>query len=257
MDFITDLPPSLALLKKPPQKLYYKGDLSLLNAPKVAIVGSRACTQYTKNLVLKLAATLAKRGVCVVSGAAIGVDIYAHEGAFPRTIAVFGNGLNAVYPAQNARQIAQIYERGLALSEYEPDASPANWTFLERNRIVVALSNAVVVAQADAKSGSMSSAKLALSMNIPLFTLPQRLEESRGTNELLREGKARLITDFDEFAAEFGGEIDSNLNPPDELLDFVDSHTNFDECYARFGERLFEYEIEGKIAIDGVFVRAL
>ncbi|RAZ46189.1 DNA-processing protein DprA [Campylobacter hyointestinalis] len=256
MDFITEIPTSLKLLKKPVYKLYYKGDLRLLDFPKIAIVGSRKCSQYTKNLVYSLALSLKNHGICVVSGAAIGTDCVAHEGAYPNTIAVFGNGLENIYPAQNKKIIEQIYKNSLALSEYEPNFKATPWSFLERNRIVVALSDAVVVGEADFKSGSMSSARLALDMNIPLFVLPQRLGESNGTNELLKNKKAELITDFDEFALLFKSEKTS-IQRGDEVLKFIKTNSNFDECYAKFGDILYEYELDGKIAIDGIYVRVL
>ncbi|TWO19681.1 DNA-processing protein DprA [Campylobacter hyointestinalis] len=256
MDFITEIPTSLKLLKKPVDKLYYKGDLRLLDFPKIAIVGSRKCSQYTKNLVYSLALSLKNHGICVVSGAAIGTDCVAHEGAYPNTIAVFGNGLENIYPAQNKKIIEQIYKNSLALSEYEPNFKATPWSFLERNRIVVALSDAVVVGEADFKSGSMSSARLALDMNIPLFVLPQRLGESNGTNELLKNKKAELITDFDEFALLFKSEKTS-IQSGDEVLKFIKTNSNFDECYAKFGDILYEYELDGKIAIDGIYVRVL
>ncbi|ALV24832.1 DNA protecting protein DprA [Campylobacter iguaniorum] len=253
MDFITKLPSELDRLKKPVQKLYYKGNLELLNLPKVAIVGARKCTPYTKNLVISLASSLRKHGVCVLSGGAIGVDNYAHEGAFPLTIGIFGNGLDGIYPVQNAKMINQIYSNSLALSEYEPDFKAHSWSFLERNRIVVALSQAVVIAQADFKSGSMASARLALDMGIPLFVLPQRLEDSRGTNSLLAKNQANLIDDFDAFSAKFG----SLYQEDDEILSFIKINSSFDECYAKFGDKLYEYELESKIAIDGIYVRVV
>ncbi|RUT51469.1 DNA-processing protein DprA [Campylobacter fetus] len=254
MNFITDIL-SLKKLKKPVNKLYYKGNLELLNFPKVAIVGSRKCTSYTKNIVLSLASTLKNYGICVVSGAAIGTDIHAHEGAFPNTIAVFGNGLNNIYPAQNSKMIEKIYKDALAFSEYEPNTFATPWSFLERNRIVVALSDAVIIAEADIKSGSMSSARLALDMGIPLFVLPQRFNESNGTNDLLSKNRANLIADFDEFASKFGS-LNSDLSK-DDVLEFIKINQNFDECYARFGDVLYEYELEGKISIDGVYIRIL
>ena len=126
------------------------------------------------------------------------MDITAHRGAYPHTVAVFGNGLNKIYPQSNAKIIKEIYQNALALSEYDPGEPPLAYRFLERNRIVVALSQALVVAQADAKSGSMQSARMAKELGVPIFTLPQRLGESEGTNELVASGTANLINDFDE-----------------------------------------------------------
>lgn len=253
MDFTTEFD-ELSNLKKPPQKLYYKGDLSLMQKTKIAIVGSRKCSKYTKNLIISLANTLKNYDICVVSGAAIGSDIYAHEAAFPNTIAVFGNGLNQIYPTQNTKIIQQIYTNALALSEYEPDFKATAWSFLERNRIVVGLSKALIIAQADLKSGSMASAKIALNLGIPIFVLPQRIGESNGTNELLKSKKANLITDFDEFASIFG---DKQISQKDEILEFISQNSDFEKCFEKFGAKLYEYELDGKIAIDGVFVRVL
>ncbi|WP_086306508.1 DNA-processing protein DprA [Campylobacter devanensis] len=254
MKFITDFNLN-SNFKNPPQKLYYKGNLELLNSPKVAIVGSRKCSSYTKNMTLNLASTLKKYGVCVVSGAAIGVDIHAHTGAYPHTIAVFGNGLDQIYPLQNTKMIKDIYQNSLALSSYEPGIVAKGWQFLERNLITVALSDAVVVAQADIKSGSMSSARAAIKFGIPLYVLPQRLGESSGTNELLASGKAQIITDFDKFAMKFGlRNYDQNS---DEIIEFIKQNSNFDECYSKFGDIIYDYELDGKIAIDGIYVRIL
>ncbi|MCR8695865.1 DNA-processing protein DprA, partial [Campylobacter sp. RM19073] len=168
---------------------------------------------------------------------------------------VFGNGLDQIYPIQNSKIIKDIYENSLALSTYEPDITAKGWQFLERNLITVALSDAVVVAQADIQSGSMSSARAAIKFGIPLYVLPQRLGESSGTNELLQSGKAQIITDFDKFAMKFGVENYDNIG--DEVVEFIKQNSNFDDCYAKFGDLIYEYELDGKIAIDGIYVRIL
>ncbi len=255
-----ELPPELKRsTKNPIKQLFYKGDLSLLQMPRVAIVGARKCTNYTKGVVLNLAASLRKHGICVVSGGAVGVDHFAHTGAFPATVGVFANGLDAVYPKQNEAMIRQIYANALALSEYEGEFLPRPWHFVERNRVVVALSEAVVIAQADEQSGSMASAKFALEMGVPLYVLPQRVGESDGTNRLLARGEAKLLFDFEEFALEFGdNKTPVWLNEPkDELLAAVKSGANLDELLARFGNAVFDYELDGKVEINGVNVRIL
>lgn len=213
-------------LKKPPKKLHYKGNLSLLKQDKIAIIGSRRMSVYTKNCVFSLASMLKNAHLCVVSGGALGVDITASMAAMPNTIGIFANGLDQIYPRTNEKIIKQIYENALALSEYEDDYLPKNYDFLLRNRLVIALSKAVVVAQADIKSGSMQSAKLALELNKPLYVLPQRLEESTGTNFLLKENKAKLICDFKEFVSEFAS-IDINQ---DEFLEFCKKGVSVDEA---------------------------
>ncbi|MDO5045954.1 DNA-processing protein DprA [Campylobacter sp.] len=251
MNVLNEIPPQLSRLKNPPKKLYYKGNLELLKLPMISIVGSRKASVYTKNCVLNLAKTLSNAGVCVVSGAALGVDIKAHEGAMPNTVAVFGNGLDIVYPRANLKSIEEIYRSSLALSEYEPTVQAAAHRFLERNRIVVALSKALVVAQADLKSGSMQSARMAQEIGVKIYVLPQRLGESNGTNELLACGKAELIDDFEKFAAKFG-------NPAhkvkDEILEFCKNGADLNEALAKFGDKIYEYELLGKLVISNLRV---
>ncbi|WP_297575694.1 DNA-processing protein DprA [uncultured Campylobacter sp.] len=247
MNFISEIE-ELKKLKNPPKKLYYKGNLKLLKSPKIAIVGSRKMTVYTKNLVFSLASKLKNAGVVVVSGGALGVDIVAHEGAYPNTIGVFANGLNIYYPQTNRQMIEKIYQNSLALSAYDPDEVARKYYFLERNKIVVALSSALVVAQAALDSGSMRSAKYALELGIPIYVLPQKMFESDGTNYLLANNKARLIYNIDEFIKELGFNKKSISDP---LLADIEKNGDFDTLYEKFGEKLFWYELEGKIAIDG------
>lgn len=251
MNILSEIPAQLNRLKKPPKKLYYKGNLELLKLPMISIVGSRRASAYTKGCVLNLAKILSNAGVCVVSGGAIGTDIKAHEGAFANTIAVFGNGLDLIYPRANLKMIEQIYGSCLALSEYEPDVSAASHRFLERNRIVVALSEALVIAQADFKSGSMQSARIAQEIGVKIYVLPQRLKESDGTNELLASGKAELIDDFDKFAAKFGKPLSETK---DEILEFCKYGANLNEALAKFGDKIYEYELFGKLVISGLKV---
>ena len=256
MKILENLPAELKTLKEPVQKLYYKGDLSLLDKPKVALIGSRKMSVYTKNCVLELASLLRQAGVCVVSGGALGVDITAHQGAYPLTIGVFANGLDEIYPKNNEKIIKQIYENALALSENEPNYLPHGYDFLLRNRLIIALSEAIIIAQADLKSGSFHSANLAVKLGKKVFVLPQRKGESEGTNSLLEQGKVRLINDFKAFAASFGV-LDGIFaqEQSDEILEFCKNGANKDEALKRFGEKIYEYELDGKLEISGVLVR--
>ncbi len=276
---LATIPPQLRRCKPPVKHLFYRGDPALLDLPKVAVVGSRKCLTYTQNAVKNLCATLRRYGICVVSGGAIGADNFAHEAALPLTIGVFANSLERFYPVQNTRTITQIYERGLALSEHERGHAPRGSDFLARNRIVVGLADALVIAQADLQSGSMQSARLAGEMGVPLFVLPQRLGESDGTNALLADGRARLVADFEKFCDEFrrdfcekrgldeadfgrisagfgGGGGGGSLFDDDALLACVARGAQLDELLEKFGEdAVFGYELEGRIVIDGVNVR--
>lgn len=253
----SELPKELLRLKNPPNGLFYLGNKELLTAPKIAIVGSRKASVYTKNSVTELARVLKNAGICVVSGGAIGVDIFGHIGAMPHTIGVFANGLDTIYPASNAKIITEIYKNALALSEYPPTTPPLRHHFLERNRIVVSLCKALVVAQADFKSGSLQSARIANEIGVPIFVLPQRLDESDGTNDLLSKNKASLITNFSDFAAKFSDFSMPILTQKDEILEFCKNGVSLDEAVKKFGDKIYEYELEGKISISNLLVKSI
>ena len=152
--------------------------------------------------------------------------------------------------------IRQIYENALAISEYEPNQMPTKWSFLERNRLVVALGEALIVAQADLRSGSLQSARLANELGIPVFVFPQKINESKGTNLLLGQNRANLIYDIDEFCAKFLGEnVKKSPNlQNDEILNFIMQNDDFNAVLAKFGDRVYEYELDGKIEIFGTKV---
>lgn len=256
MNFLSknSLPQELLRLKEPPEGLFYQGRLDLLNMTKIAVVGSRKATNYTKECVTQLCQILNTAGICVVSGGAIGVDIFAHKAAMPQTIGVFATGLDIIYPPSNKNIINQIYEQGLALSEYKPKTLPLGFRFLQRNRIIIALSKAIVIAQADLKSGSMQSARLALEIGVPVFVLPQRINESTGTNTLLMQKKAQLINDFREFAQIFSTENTTHKKKSDEILDFCKNGVSLDEAILKFKDRIYEYELLGKLEIRNLHV---
>ena len=119
---------------------------------------------------------------------------------------------------------------------------------------MVALSQALVVAQADTRSGSMQSARMAKELGVPIFTLPQRLGESDGTNELVASGAANLINDFDEFALRFGGKLAPAQE--DEVIKFCKNGASLDAALSKFGDKIYEYELEGKLRISGLTVFA-
>jgi DNA processing protein len=192
-----------------------------------------------------LALALSKRNVCVVSGGAMGVDAIAHEGAFPNTIAVLANGLDIIYPKVNKKLLEKIASESLLLSEYRDGEEARAYTFVERNRIVVALGEVLVIAQADLDSGSMRSAEFALKTGKKIYVLPHRLGESRGTMRLLQEGQAELITDIDTFADMFG-EYHQESDP---FLLFCAQTPTYDEALRFDGQKLFEYELSGKIRV--------
>ena len=153
--------------------------------------------------------------------------------------------------------IGKIYERSLALSEYEDGVSARGFQFLQRNRIVVALSEALIVAQAEPRSGSLQSARLAREMGIPVYVLPHRMDESAGTNDLLAKSQARLIADFGEFVASLAPQTLQNTERvQDEVMEFLALNSDLQAAIERFGDKIYEYELEGKIEILGAKIVA-
>lgn len=239
---------ALDSMKKYPKSLQYIGDLSLLERPKISIVGTRRPSSYTKTLTIQIASALSARGVCIVSGAAMGVDALAHRGAgASNTVAVMANGLDMRYPHVNATLIENIEKEGLVLSQFEPSFKATPWSFVIRNELVVALGTALVVMQADLDSGSMRSVEFAQKMQKPIFVLPHRVGESRATQQLLENDQAKAIYDIDAFVDLFAAKI---VQPKDAFLEYCKSYPDYDGAIAKFGAKVFEYELQGKIQIQ-------
>jgi len=246
---------ALGTMKKYPKELFYKGNLDLLKRPKVSIVGTRRPSNYTRQFTYILAKALAKRGICIVSGAAMGVDTIAHEGAgASNTIAVVANGLDIRYPAMNKNLIESIENEGLMLSQFNDGFRATGWSFVVRNEVVVALGDILIVTEAELNSGSMRSVAFAQKMGKQIFVLPHRLGESSGTNYLLSRGEALAINDIEMFVASFGSEVDDSLEK-DDFFYFCQTSPTFDESLEKFGERVYEAELEGIITIQDGIVR--
>jgi DNA processing protein len=181
-----------------PQLLFVKGDIDL-SRPLVTIVGTRNPDEYGMEVSKRLAFALAKAKVTVVSGGALGIDTCAHEGALEaqgKTIAILGNGIARPHPAQNKELFERILGSGGALiSEYPLLAKPFKWHFPERNRLLSAICDAVIVVQAGEKSGALITAQFAKRLGKPLFAVPADIwfEKSLGCLELLRDGAIPLV----------------------------------------------------------------
>ncbi|MCV2402008.1 DNA-processing protein DprA [Marinomonas sp. C2222] len=201
-------PDDLEEISTAPAFFYLEGSLKGLSLPKVGIVGARKCTRYGHDITFRLAAELSARGVCVVSGGAIGVDTAAHCGALSSTdsptIVVMGTGLLHPYPAKNITLFHDVLEKGGALiSEYPLMTTPRPHLFPPRNRIISGLSKGVLVTEASVKSGSLISANYAVQQNREVFAVPGRVTDpqSFGCFELLRQG-ATLIRGVDDILEE-------------------------------------------------------
>lgn len=177
-----------------PKKLYILGKLPEKNLPTIAIVGSRKPTQYGREVTERLAGELARAGVVVISGLALGVDSIAHRAALESkgtTIAVLANGLDAIYPRNHQDLAKQIVAKdGAILSEYKPGTPPLPFRFLERNRIVSGIADGIVVVEAATRSGTLSTAAHALNQNKEVFAVPGNITSplSSGCNALIKQG---------------------------------------------------------------------
>jgi len=177
-----------------PKQLFIMGTLPPQRIPSVAIVGTRKPSSYGKEVTQRLAYDLAKRGVVIISGLALGVDGIAHRAALEAggtTIAVLANGLPQIYPATHKDLADQITKQnGAILSEYEPETSARTYQFLQRNRIVSGLSDAIIITEAAARSGTLNTAMHALEQGKEVFVVPGNITSplSSGCNTLLKQG---------------------------------------------------------------------
>lgn len=209
-----------------PHCLWVRGhaglDLAGLLDRAVAVVGSRACTAYGEHVTGEVVAGLARAGCAVVSGGAYGIDAVAHRTALAvggPTVAVLAGGVDRAYPAGNARLLAAIAEGGGALvGEVPPGSIPTRSRFLQRNRLIAALSRATVVVEAAWRSGALSSASHAAALLRPVGAVPGPVTSaaSAGCHRLLREGAAVCVTDAAEVLELVGGagaDLDATPEP--------------------------------------------
>ena len=184
-------PPALAAVDPPPPLLWTLGDLGLLARPCLAVVGARIASAGGQRIARGLAQQLGEAGYVVVSGLARGIDGAAHAGALPTgTAAVLGGGVDDVYPPDNAELYRQIVERGCIVSESRIGARAQAKDFPRRNRIIAGLSRGVIVVEAELRSGSLITARLAAEQGRDVFAVPGSPLDprSKGPNELLRQG---------------------------------------------------------------------
>jgi DNA processing protein len=192
-----EYPPNLRQVADPPPVLFVRGRLVATDAHAVALVGTRRATPYGLSVAERLGRELALAGVTVVSGLAKGVDTAAHRAALDaggRTIAVLGNGLDQVYPPENAGLVRRIVERdgGAVVSEFAPGVPPDAVNFPRRNRIISGLSTATVIVEAGEISGALITADFALEQGREVLVVPGSIFNpmSAGSNELLKQGAA-------------------------------------------------------------------
>jgi len=201
-------PPLLREIPDPPEKLYIRGDPSVLLQPQLAIVGSRRASAAALRLASLLAGQLTNAGFHICSGLALGIDGAAHRGALDaggKSVAVMGAGLDHLYPKRHTRLAHQLATAGALVSELEPSMPPRKYNFPKRNRIISGLSMGVLVVEAAQASGSLITARLALEQGREVFALPWSTlhEGGRGCLRLIRDG-AKMVLSVDDILEELG-----------------------------------------------------
>jgi DNA processing protein len=240
-------------MRKYPHTIYFMGNTQLLKKRIVSIVGTRKPNNYSKLYTSLLAKKLSDNEIVIASGVAMGVDAIAHQNSFPNTIAVAANGLNIRYPVINKNLISKIEKEALIISAYSPNSSAKGYTFVERNEIVVALGEVLIITEADLNSGSLRSAEFALKMGKKIYVLPHRIGESEGTNQLILKGLATPIYDLDQFLESLGCAKESEIL--DDFLNFCSRNPTYEAAVALHGGKVFEYELLGKIVISNGIIR--
>lgn len=195
---LSGFPERLKHLHHPPPLLFLRGDPPLLDAPAVAVVGSRKASEYGRGIARSMGEGLARAGVTVVSGLALGIDGAAHRGALAAggsTIAVLGCGPDVAHPPSHRRLFQDILDRGLVVSEFLPGEAPLPHHFPRRNRLIAGLSRAVVVVEAAKRSGALITVEHALEAGRDVFAVPGAVgrPQSEGAHALIRDG-AGLVT---------------------------------------------------------------
>ena len=217
-----------------PAQLYVKGNIPSMTGPVVAIVGTRHATERGKELTHNLVRDLASQldSLTIVSGGAYGIDIAAHRAAIEYgvpTIMVLAHGLDKMYPYQHINEANAAMENGGLVSEYPEGTETFAGNFLQRNRIIAGLADAVVIVESKVKGGSLCTARCAFSYNRELFAFPGRPndETSLGCNLLIRSQKAQLINNASELIASMGWRVKDEKKQPVQLqlIDLMDDLT--------------------------------
>ncbi|MCZ4304078.1 DNA-processing protein DprA [Zoogloeaceae bacterium G21618-S1] len=201
-----DYPQRLLELPDPPTLLYVKGDVRLLNRPGLAIVGARSATPQGESNAAAFAGALARSGLNIISGLALGIDAAAHAGALDAdgaTVAVIGTGADRMYPARNQALARRILERGAIVTEFPLGTQVAAHNFPRRNRIISGLAQGVLVVEAALNSGSLITARLASEQGREVFAIPGSIHspQSKGCHRLIRDG-AKLVETAEDILEE-------------------------------------------------------
>ena len=252
-----EFPDKLRGLSEPVEGIYVKGNADLLYKRSIAIVGSRRCSEYGKRVAMKIGGAAAANGLCVISGMAIGIDNFAHRGALSeggKTLAVLGTGPDICYPPQHRKLYEEICDEGLIVSEYPPGTEAMPFRFPQRNRIIAGLSEAVVVVEARAGSGSLITAEYADNQSKPVFAVPGNItsQYSLGTNRLITEG-AQAVAVVDDIFNYLGIQPSASGEELEELGE--DERRVYE--YVKSNGEVFSDEICSKLEMDPFLVNSI
>ncbi len=237
-------------------KVYYRGNLEILDLPKVAIVGTRKPNKYAVEWTRKIVKLFVENGFVTVSGLAFGIDTAVHKFTLDyggKTIAVLPSGLKNIYPASNEKLALKIIEnQGLLITEYDDNVKIRKYHFHDRNRIIAALADSLFVMQAPIRSGTLITANWALEYGREIYVLPHRIEKGTvGSIKLMLDG-ANFFTSLEEIAAYFGFDVtgEEKLVKKFTVEDFAKENNI---SYKKAVEILIELEKEGKVKCRGLF----
>jgi len=260
-----EYPVGLGDLEDPPS-LFVEGKVGEM--PGVAVVGTRRCTRYGIDLAEAFGVAIARSGWTTVSGLARGIDAAAHRGCLRgggHAVAVLGSGIDVCYPEENRPILDEILaEGGAVVSEYPPGTPPDRWRFPARNRIIAAMSSAVVVVEAAKTGGALITARLAAEIGRPVFVVPGDVDRpaSEGCNLLIRDGAnpvlgaADLIEELSLIlgppAREMVRESEADLPPGGVALDDLSAHwsVTMSEALVRVGK----LQLEGRVRRQGEMI---
>lgn len=258
-------PNKLRQIKNAPKKLYIRGNYELLKSTGIAIVGSRDCTSYGFKQAYEFAKELSKKGICIISGLAEGIDTASHLGGMHqigRTIAVLGSGLNKISPEENKILSQSILKNdGLIVTEYGTYEEVDSKNFPKRNRIMSGLSDGVLIIEARNRSGTLITARYAKEQEKKIFCLPGNIDikNSSGTNELLKVN-AKLVTNINGILEEITNKQYATKNEPEINIEYkkvYDAITkipiNINEIYKKVDIPMSEVnQIITMLEIDGL-----
>lgn len=222
-------PRLLREIHDPPPVIFARGTIEERDSLGIAIVGSRHATQYGLQQAERLAGSLARAGLTIISGLARGIDAAAHRGALAaggRTIAVLGSGLESIYPPEHVQLADDVAGAGCLLSEAPPRTQPVSGAFPQRNRLISGLSLGVIVVEASIQSGALITARHAMEQGREIFAVPGRVDSrvSHGCHRLIRDG-AKLVETAEDVLEELGPLVEATsdaggqaVHHPAELL---------------------------------------